>query len=266
MQTNDSDGSVGSPAGPLECLQRTLAPKKLSMRERVQARKERQRGCDPGRERVPSEAPASSRCEANRDVCGGARDAPRNFPMPVSAPISFGPEATRLGEKKSAAGLAAGFKGRPETREPEVRARGRSPRQIMDTCKRQRHRSKNPRAGAATFVEVFAGVAGLTAAVKRRGMPATALTDWDPTYTRKLAFDLLRTSDFNKLCRMIKRGKVKWLHAAPPCKTFSRARRKDKYATCRVLRSIENRREWTLQSTDPGLQLKLTFWRREQPN
>ena len=89
-----------------------------------------------------------------------------------------------------------------------------------------------------TFLELFAGEAGLTKAVQRAGgvvMDPVDVNDNDATVN----FDLRKTGHFKKLKKLIKEKKVRWLHLAPPCKTFSRARRRDKYANARRLRSVQ---------------------------
>ena len=101
----------------------------------------------------------------------------------------------------------------------------------------RRHRSPAPRRDKRMFCELFAGVAGLSAAVRDRGIPVMALSKFTPDYSEQSSFDLLRQADFDKLIKMIKRGKIRWLHCAPPCKTFSRARRSDGWAHAAILRS-----------------------------
>lgn len=89
----------------------------------------------------------------------------------------------------------------------------------------------------ATFLEIFAGAAGLTAAVKRKGGIAVDACDIQTGAEMIEEFDLLKTESFKKLKKMIKLRKIRWLHLAPPCKTFSRARRRDRWAKVRRLRS-----------------------------
>ena len=91
------------------------------------------------------------------------------------------------------------------------------------------------------FLELFAGAGGLTAAVRRLGMPAL-----DPQDLLKpddsglsMEYDLANESHFKELRSMIRMGKIRWLHGGPPCKTFSRARRSDRFAFAKKLRSDE---------------------------
>ena len=84
------------------------------------------------------------------------------------------------------------------------------------------------------FLELFAGAAGLTGAVRRKGLPTRSPVD---NYTVSGGFDLLRNGDFSKVRSDLRSGAVKWVHGGPPCKTFSRARRSDRHGTARILRS-----------------------------
>ena len=89
------------------------------------------------------------------------------------------------------------------------------------------------------FMELFAGEAGLTQAVRREEMSV-----FEPGEIRvggriATGTDLLCNTTFKQLKSAIKQKKVRWLHTAPPCKTFSRARRRDQYAKARQLRSAQ---------------------------
>lgn len=88
-----------------------------------------------------------------------------------------------------------------------------------------------------TFLEIFAGEAGLTGAVRRLGIVALEAVDIHACNSNDLQFDLTRNEPFKKLKKLIKTKRVRWLHLAPPCKTFSRARRRDRWAKVRKLRS-----------------------------
>ena len=91
------------------------------------------------------------------------------------------------------------------------------------------------------FLELFAGAGGLTAAVRRLHLPAFEPQDLlkpDESGFNK-HFDLSLDEHFKELRSLIRKGNIRWLHGAPPCKTFSRARRSDKLARARVLRSDE---------------------------
>ena len=81
------------------------------------------------------------------------------------------------------------------------------------------------------FLELFAGEAGLTAAVRRAAGDIRAN---DRTLSE---LDLTDNQTFKKIKQLIKRKKIRWLHLAPPCRTFTRARRSDRIARVRKLRS-----------------------------
>jgi hypothetical protein len=51
--------------------------------------------------------------------------------------------------------------------------------------------------------------------------------------------DLFKDQVFRELKKRIRLGLIRWLHLAPPCKTFSRTRRRDRYGTVKILRSNE---------------------------
>ena len=91
------------------------------------------------------------------------------------------------------------------------------------TCKKNHGLSQD----AGKFLELFAGMVGLTKAVLARGLAAHEA--WDlvdgSTGMVKPEFDLRRADHFEKVKSLIKNGSVAWIHGAPPCKTFSRARR-----------------------------------------
>ena len=50
---------------------------------------------------------------------------------------------------------------------------------------------------------------------------------------------LLIPMNQQRLMQLVRKGRNRWLHMAPPCKTFSRARRGDSWGTARVLRAPE---------------------------
>ena len=83
-----------------------------------------------------------------------------------------------------------------------------------------------------TFLELFAGCAGLSREVLR------SLKELVKTLTFSAEWcemDVSVDAEFTALLD----AEVDWLHAAPPCKSFSRARRTDDVASVRVLRSVE---------------------------
>lgn len=89
-------------------------------------------------------------------------------------------------------------------------------------------------------MELFAGEAGLTLAVKREVGNVFAPGDIVQSSHSEVTMDLLNNETFKTLKAKIKRGKVRWLHLAPLCKTFSRARRRNRLARVRKLRSAQH--------------------------
>ena len=96
-----------------------------------------------------------------------------------------------------------------------------------------------PMASGGRFLELFAGVAGLTRAVERVDRPCDCAQDvFDKQYNnRQPEFDLLNAQHVRHLLKLIEKRTYLWIHGAPPCKSFSRARRRDRWANARVLRS-----------------------------
>jgi hypothetical protein len=90
------------------------------------------------------------------------------------------------------------------------------------------------------FLELFAGAAGLTRAVAAQGC-----VTMDPVETRlgdshaMTSTDIADDAVFARIKKEIRQGKVRWLHAAPPCRTFTKARRTDRFGSAPVLRSSE---------------------------
>ena len=104
--------------------------------------------------------------------------------------------------------------------------------------------NSTPQASAeGVFVELFAGAGGLTSAVRRLGLAVVPATDFVPSgrqgSSEEVSFaDLLDNATYDRLLRAAKRGEFRWLHGGPPCKSFSRARRRDEHGNAPMLRSI----------------------------
>ena len=60
------------------------------------------------------------------------------------------------------------------------------------------------------FLELFAGEGGLTAEVRHRGRDAVAAE-----LHAVVPFDMRLQKDFRKALKIVRRGKVRWLHGAP---------------------------------------------------
>ncbi len=87
---------------------------------------------------------------------------------------------------------------------------------------------------AKVFLELFAGYAGLTEAIKATG------SDWvtvrDP-HDELYGSDLGNEEEFLEMIDEAPQDTPDWKHLAPPCRTFTKARRDDKHGRCRQLRS-----------------------------
>ena len=95
-----------------------------------------------------------------------------------------------------------------------------------------------PRKGAAEealclprFLEVFGGAGGLSAAVEFFGSKKAEVLSGKGT--RLASVDVSSDEDFSALLS----AGAHWVHGAPPCRTFSAARRSDNVARARKLRS-----------------------------
>ena len=110
-----------------------------------------------------------------------------------------------------------------ETRPPEVAALGPLP-----------ERATNTDPTVATFSELFAGQAGLTIAVQE--ICAGWATARDP-HDELFGGDLSNDQEFLAMVEEPAETTPDWKHMAPPCRTFTKARRKDKHANVKRLRS-----------------------------
>jgi hypothetical protein len=91
--------------------------------------------------------------------------------------------------------------------------------------------------GGAVFIELFAGAGGLTLAINKLKLPTLHAMDVAAPSGDVEYEDLRKESTYRKYLDIAKSGKVRWMHGAPPCKTFSRARRRDRYGSAAILRS-----------------------------
>jgi hypothetical protein len=88
----------------------------------------------------------------------------------------------------------------------------------------------------ACFWELFAGFEGITIAA-RRHIDCLVLDPLDYHSGQ----DLLEDDVFSKVCRDCLTKRVHWVHMAPPCRTFTKARRSDKFGTARIIRTERGR-------------------------
>eukprot|EP00969_Alexandrium_andersonii_P090195 3982962-Alexandrium_andersonii.AAC.1 len=66
---------------------------------------------------------------------------------------------------------------------------------------------------------------------------------------RANGWDILSDEDFGRLLRQVDAG-IRWFHGAPPCRTFSKARRQDQFGSCRVLRTAADIYGFGAQETE----------------
>ena len=91
----------------------------------------------------------------------------------------------------------------------------------------------------STFLELFVGKSGLSAAVQRKCGLVSSLADAAPNEAARTTFDLRNPADFKCVKSLVKRRKVRWLHMTPPGKTFLRSYRKDRHRKVCKLRSFQ---------------------------
>jgi site-specific DNA-cytosine methylase len=65
-------------------------------------------------------------------------------------------------------------------------------------------------------LELFAGTGNLSAAARRAGLPVMTAED----VRTGPEFDLLQADHYRDLKKLLRLGRVRWLHGAPPCQTF----------------------------------------------
>ena len=83
------------------------------------------------------------------------------------------------------------------------------------------------------FLEIFAGVADLTACVRESGADGMAQDARAKDYTVTNEFNLLVNSDYKEVKKLLQSGRVRWVHFAPPCSSCSRGREGDGVAPIR---------------------------------
>ena len=112
------------------------------------------------------------------------------------------------------------------------------------------------------FLELFAG----------EGMLTKVVGQCAATYVPQDVFDgkgnyvggkmnLLIPENQKRLRTMVRKQEVRWLHCAPPCKTFSRARRSDRWGSAKILRSTEQPMgfdKWNWQVAEANALTKFT--------
>ena len=92
---------------------------------------------------------------------------------------------------------------------------------------------------ANVFLELFAGEAKLTQAVQDAGCTVETPLEKRTTVGAHAQLDFTSPEVFSEINKKARQQHYKWIHAAPPCSSFSRARRTDKWGSVPVLRSDE---------------------------
>ena len=90
------------------------------------------------------------------------------------------------------------------------------------------------------FLELFAGQAGFSGAVKLAGGDLVEVMNHQDSWTTK--WDILVDEDFEKARGWVR--EADHTHLAPPCKSFTKARRSDKFGTTKVVRSQAQPEGW----------------------
>ena len=86
-----------------------------------------------------------------------------------------------------------------------------------------------------TFGELFAGAAGLSTAISRLSVSGWNVATQSPKDIWSSDWDLSNDDHFDAALRSV--PSWNWLHGAPPCGTFSKARRTDEHGSVAELRS-----------------------------
>jgi hypothetical protein len=100
--------------------------------------------------------------------------------------------------------------------------------------------AKGSRKVRRTFLELFAGFCGLTLAVMIAF--AGSVLALGPL-EQSSGSDMLDDNVFRHASRTCKAKSLDWLHMAPPCRTFTKAKRNDAHGKVRTLRTKENPEE-----------------------
>ena len=89
----------------------------------------------------------------------------------------------------------------------------------------------------ARFFELFASGAGLAQAVKEGGCAVLQPADIHADGRVDVPVDLANKEVFRTLKKFIKERKIRWLHMATPRRTFTKVRRRNRFAKLRQLRT-----------------------------
>ena len=103
----------------------------------------------------------------------------------------------------------------PSVRAPASEARAVLPEVEQQSVTRQQAGTCHT---APFFLELFAGAGGLTAAIKRLGLPARDALDVAGQGMGAVYADLLDDNTFKNLKKLARRGRIRWLHGGPRAK------------------------------------------------
>ena len=109
-----------------------------------------------------------------------------------------------------------------------------------NTCQEEASPASGPDHRKFRFLELFAGHAGFSGAVKLKCKESVEVGMEQDYWTT--SWDILVDSDFERARRWVK--EVDHVHFAPPCRSFTRARRRDKFGSVPILRTDENPKGW----------------------
>ena len=90
------------------------------------------------------------------------------------------------------------------------------------------------------FLELFAGQAGFSGAVELAGGELVEVMNHQDSWTT--SWDILVDEDFERARAWVR--EADHTHLAPPCKSFTKARRSDKFGATKVVRSQAQPEGW----------------------
>ena len=98
------------------------------------------------------------------------------------------------------------------------------------------------------FLELFAGFAGFSGAVRLKCGPKAEVMDQQDAWTT--SWDILVDEHFEAARNWVRQADH--VHLAPPCRSFTRARRKDKYGSVKLLRTDAYPQGWGEPMAEEG--------------
>ena len=110
---------------------------------------------------------------------------------------------------------------------------------IVDDMDEMTPSQLDPRMRKLRFLELFAGMGGLSTAVRELAGDLVEVLEPKDIYDN---WDIRTEEGFQAACTAV--DEADWTHAAFPCKSFSRARRSDQYGTAVEVRSDSHPEGW----------------------